>query len=194
MDAAADRDAHENVTVTAGDGLRLNVRVYGGPVAGRLPLVCLAGLSRNGADFDVLARALAGARHVFAPDYRGRGLSDRDANWQNYALPVELQDLLAVTTALGIEKAVFLGTSRGGILTMMLTAIRPGLIGGAILNDIGPVVDGTGLARIKSYLGKLPEPSDWDEAVALLKSINSSRFPALSEQDWRRHAGAICRR
>ncbi|MFN3853662.1 MAG: alpha/beta fold hydrolase [Phreatobacter sp.] len=190
--AAADGSiGHENVTVTAGDGLRLNVRVYGGPVAGRLPLLCLAGLSRNGADFDVLARALAGARQVIAPDYRGRGLSDRDPNWQNYALPVELQDLLAVTTALGIEKAVFLGTSRGGILTMMMTAVRPGLIGGAILNDIGPVIDATGLARIKSYLGKLPEPASWDEAVALLKSINSARFPALSDDDWRRQASAM---
>lgn len=184
-------DAHENVTVTAGDGLRLNVRVYGGPVRGRLPLLCLAGLSRNGADFDALARVLCAERQVFAPDYRGRGLSDRDPNWQNYALPVELQDVLAVTTALGLEKAVFVGTSRGGILTMLMTAARPGLIGGAVLNDIGPVIDGTGLARIKSYLGKLPEPANWDEAVALLKSINSARFPALSEDDWRRHAGAI---
>lgn len=187
----AGEDAHENVTVTAGDGLRLNVRVYGGPVAGRLPLLCLAGLSRNGADFDVLARALAAERQVFAPDYRGRGLSDRDPDWRNYALPVELQDVLAATTALGIEKAVFLGTSRGGILTMLMTAARPGLIGGAVLNDIGPVIDGTGLARIKSYLGKLPEPASREEAVALLKSINSSRFPALTEADWRRHAGAI---
>ncbi len=89
-------------------------------------------------------------------DYRGRGLSDRDPNWQNYALPVELNDLLAVTTVLGLERAVFLGTSRGGLLTMLTTAARPTLIAGAILNDIGPVIDGAGLARIKSYLGRLP--------------------------------------
>ncbi|WP_439575112.1 alpha/beta fold hydrolase [Phreatobacter sp.] len=189
--SAGGQDAYQNVAVTAGDGLTLNVRVYGTPVRGRLPLLCLAGLSRNSADFDMLARALSAERQVFAPDYRGRGLSGRDPNWQNYALPVELQDLLAATTALGIEKAVFVGTSRGGILTMLMTAARPGLIGGAVLNDIGPVIDGTGLARIKSYLGKLPEPASWDEAVALLKSINSSRFPALSEDDWRRHAAAI---
>ncbi len=171
--------------------MQLHARIYGQPVSGKLPVLCLPGLSRNAGDFDVVARALAPERHVVAIDYRGRGLSDNDPNWQNYALPVELSDLLAVTTVLGIERAVFLGTSRGGLLTMLTTAARPTLIGGAILNDIGPVIDGAGLARIKSYLGRLPGPANWDEAVALLKSISQSRFPALTEEDWRRQAGSI---
>ncbi|QCI62775.1 alpha/beta fold hydrolase [Phreatobacter stygius] len=179
---------YESRFVGATDGLRLHVRVYGVPQPGRWPLICLAGLSRNSADFDRLARALSATRQVVAPDYRGRGQSDWDTNWQNYALPVELNDLLAVTTVLGIDKAIFLGTSRGGILTMLMSAARPGLIAGAILNDIGPVIDGTGLARIKSYLGKLPEPKNLDEAVALLKSIGSAKFPALSDADWYRQA------
>lgn len=161
------------------------------PVSGRLPVLCLPGLSRNAGDFDVVARVLAAERQVVALDYRGRGLSDRDPNWQNYALPVELNDLLAVTTVLGLERAVFLGTSRGGLLTMLTTAARPTLIAGAILNDIGPVIDGAGLARIKSYLGRLPGPANWDEAVTLLKTISQSRFPALTDEDWRRQAGSI---
>ncbi len=177
--------------VTSSDGLKLHARLYGQPVSGRLPVLCLPGLSRNAGDFDVLARALAAERQVVALDYRGRGLSDRDPNWQNYALPVELNDLLAVTTVLGMERAVFLGTSRGGLLTMLTTAARPTLIAGAILNDIGPVIDGAGLARIKSYLGRLPGPANWDEAVALLKTISQSRFPALTDEDWRRQAGSI---
>ncbi|PTM50622.1 pimeloyl-ACP methyl ester carboxylesterase [Phreatobacter oligotrophus] len=177
--------------VTSSDGLKLHARLYGQPVSGRLPVLCLPGLSRNAGDFDVVARALAAERQVVALDYRGRGLSDRDPNWQNYALPVELNDLLAVTTVLGLERAVFLGTSRGGLLTMLTTAARPTLIAGAILNDIGPVIDGAGLARIKSYLGRLPGPANWDEAVTLLKTISQSRFPALTDEDWRRQAGSI---
>ncbi|WP_273513721.1 alpha/beta fold hydrolase [Phreatobacter oligotrophus] len=177
--------------VTSSDGLKLHARLYGQPVSGRLPVLCLPGLSRNAGDFDVVARVLAAERQVVALDYRGRGLSDRDPNWQNYALPVELNDLLAVTTVLGLERAVFLGTSRGGLLTMLTTAARPTLIAGAILNDIGPVIDGAGLARIKSYLGRLPGPANWDEAVTLLKTISQSRFPALTDEDWRRQAGSI---
>lgn len=177
--------------VTSSDGLKLHARLYGQPVSGRLPVLCLPGLSRNAGDFDVVARVLAAERQVVALDYRGRGLSDRDPNWQNYALPVELNDLLAVTTVLGLERGVFLGTSRGGLLTMLTTAARPTLIAGAILNDIGPVIDGAGLARIKSYLGRLPGPANWDEAVTLLKTISQSRFPALTDEDWRRQAGSI---
>lgn len=182
---------YRSAFVTSTDGLRLHVRIYGEPVAGRLPLLCLAGLSRNAGDFDVLARAISAERQVIAPDYRGRGLSDWDATWENYALPVELNDVLTVTTLLGVERAVFLGTSRGGILTMLMSAARPGLIGGAILNDIGPVIEGTGLARIKSYLGKLPDPGNFDEAVALLKSIGAAKFPGLAEADWRGQAESM---
>lgn len=178
----------ESRFVSASDGLKLHVRVYGVPQAGRLPLVCLAGLSRNAADFDVLARAISGSRQVIAPDYRGRGLSDWDPDWQRYALPVELQDVLTMAAALDVGKAVFLGTSRGGLLTMAMAAIQPAMLAGAILNDIGPVIDGAGLARIKGYLGTLAEPATLDAAVALLRNIGGARFPALSEADWRRQA------
>jgi pimeloyl-ACP methyl ester carboxylesterase len=182
---------YESRFITSSDGLKLHVRVYGQPVAGRLPLLCLAGLSRNAGDFDVLARSLAGTRQVICPDYRGRGQSEWDPTWQNYAVPVEVGDVLAVTTVLGIERAVFLGTSRGGLITMVMSAVRPTLIAGAILNDIGPVVDGTGLARIKSYLGRMPQPKDFGEAVAFIKSIGAARFPAISDEDWMRQARSM---
>ncbi|MGQ3353398.1 MAG: alpha/beta fold hydrolase [Phreatobacter sp.] len=191
MAAVAGEGAYESRFVTASDGLKLHARLYGHPQDGRLPVLCLPGLSRNSGDFDVVARALAEERQVVALDYRGRGLSAADPDWRNYALPVELDDLLTVTTVLGLARAVFLGTSRGGLLTMLTTAARPTLLAGAILNDIGPVIEGAGLARIKSYLGRLPEPATWDEAVALLKSIGQSRFPALTDADWRGQAGSI---
>jgi len=191
MPAMAGEGAYESHFVTAKDGLRLHARVYGSPVAGRLPLLCLPGLSRNAGDFDVLARALASERQVIALDYRGRGLSGWDANWQNYALPVELEDVLAVAADLGIARAVFLGTSRGGLLTMLTGLVRPDLLAGAILNDIGPVIEGAGLARIRAYLGRLREPATMDEAVELLRASGADRFPALTDADWRGQAASI---
>ncbi|MDP3546923.1 MAG: alpha/beta fold hydrolase, partial [Phreatobacter sp.] len=191
MPAMAGEGAFESRFVTAKDGLRLHARLNGHPVAGRVPVVCLPGLSRNSGDFDVIARALAPERQVIAIDYRGRGLSGWDANWQNYALPVELEDLLVVVAELGVARAVLLGTSRGGLLTMLAGMVRPDLLAGAILNDIGPVIENVGLARIRAYLGRLREPATMDEAVALLKAAGAERFPALTDADWRGQAESI---
>jgi len=125
----AGRDSGESVYVVASDGLILHVRIYGPRLAPGLPVVCLPGLARTTADFDDFACALAAdpaaPRRVFALDYRGRGLSDYDTDPKNYSLAIELGDVLSVLTALGIPPAVFVGTSRGGILTMLLASARP---------------------------------------------------------------------
>src|SRR5690348_6368664 len=143
--------------VTARDGLRLHVRERGARTAPGLPVVCLPGLARTTADFEPLAAALAGdparPRRVLALDYRGRGLSDHDPDPDNYSIPVELDDVLGVLTARAVGSAVFVGTSRGGLIVMALAAARPGVIAGAILNDIGPVLEPQGLMRIKGYVG-----------------------------------------
>jgi pimeloyl-ACP methyl ester carboxylesterase len=131
--------------VTAQDGLRLHVREHGGRTAPHLPVVCLPGLARTTADFDRLAAALAGdrdrPRRVLALDYRGRGLSEHDRDPGNYSIPVELADVMTVLTARAVETAVFIGTSRGGLLTMALAAVRPTAIAGAVLNHIGPLLE-----------------------------------------------------
>ena len=174
--------------VTAQDGLRLHVRSYGARTARALPVMCLPGLARTVADFEDLASALADApqapRHVIALDSRGRGKSDYDRNPANYSLPVELADLLAVLTALEIPRAVFVGTSRGGILTMLLAAARPTAMAGCVLNDIGPVIEPTGLARIKSYVGRLPQPASFHEGADILRRLFGSQFSRLSDDDW----------
>ncbi|TPV98228.1 MAG: Esterase YbfF [Beijerinckiaceae bacterium] len=175
------------------DGLRLHVRDYGSPLDPGIPVVCLAGLTRNSADFGPLASALASGlngakRRVLALDYRGRGLSEYDRDWKNYSLEIENSDLLSVLTALEIDAAIFIGTSRGGLHTMLLSATRPTVIRGAVLNDIGPVLEPRGMARIRGYVGRLPVPRSIPDAADLLKEMMSERFNGLSEADWEAYA------
>jgi pimeloyl-ACP methyl ester carboxylesterase len=181
-------DGYAPLWVSASDGLKLFARDYGPPASSALPAVCLPGLSRNSSDFHDLALALAGdakrPRRVLALDYRGRGRSDYDPDPKNYDLKVELGDVLHVLTAAGVEEAVFVGTSRGGILTMALSAARPALLRGAVLNDIGPVLEAQGLARIQGYVGKLPLPRDLTEGAATVKKIWGGQFPAFTDADW----------
>jgi pimeloyl-ACP methyl ester carboxylesterase len=182
----------EDLYFNAPDGLRLHALAAGTGGATRLPAICLPGLARTAEDFREVMQALGNdarsPRRVFALDSRGRGKSERDPNPANYSVPVELADLLAVLTAAGIERAIFIGTSRGGILTMALTAARKNVIAGAVLNDIGPVLDMAGLLRIKGYVGKLPKPASMADAAALLKRTLGSQFPGLSDDEWRLYA------
>ena len=178
--------------VAAPDGLKLHVRAYGHALDDRLPVVCLPGLARTAADFEALGTALAAhreqPRRVFALDYRGRGRSEYDRSADNYTLAVELADLLSTLTALGIGRAVFVGTSRGGILTMLLGAARPAAIAGVVLNDIGPVIEPKGLLRIKGYVGKLPQPRTFEEGAEVLRRLFDAQFPTLDAAAWMAHA------
>lgn len=180
-----------DVFIHAQDGLRLHARDQGPTTGGRLPLICLPGLSRNAADFEEIADALASgpaARRVVSVDYRGRGLSDWDPNPANYDIRVENGDILALLAALDIGHAVFLGTSRGGLHIMAMTAIRPTVLAGAILNDIGPVIDLGGLMRIKSYVGRLAPPRTLADAAAVMERIADGGFPSFTADDWLRLA------
>jgi pimeloyl-ACP methyl ester carboxylesterase len=181
-----------DLTIGAPDGLRLHVRRYGARSDATLPVLCLPGLARTGDDFTELAQALtadpADPRCVFAVDYRGRGASEYDRNPGNYSLPVEVADVLAVMTALELSPAIVVGTSRGGLLAMLLAALRPGAVAGVVLNDIGPVIEPQGLMRIKSYVGKLPTPRTFEEGAEILQRIGGGQFPKLEAADWLRQA------
>lgn len=192
---AAGKPDAAGITVTAPDGLKLYVRDRGPRHGAALPVLCLPGLARTGADFDRLAQALAtdgtAPRRVMALDYRGRGRSEYDRDPTHYSLPVELADVLAVVTALEIAPSIVVGTSRGGLLAMLLAAQRPAAVAGIVLNDIGPVIEPQGLMRIKNYVGKLPTPRSFGEGADILQMIGAGQFPKLDRNEWLRQAGLL---
>lgn len=177
-----------SVFTTSRDGLKLHARVYGPEFSPHLPVICLPGLARTHLDFHELALALADdpakPRRVVALDYRGRGLSDYDSDWTHYDLRIELDDVLQQLAALGIGHGIFVGTSRGGLLTMAMGAARPAMIKGAVLNDIGPVIEAAGLIRIRGYIGKLPQPQSHAEAANILMRFFGAQFTAFGQSQW----------
>lgn len=174
--------------IPAADGLILHWRDYGPLASSALPIICLPGLARTAADFHEVGLAFSRdpdkPRRVLALDYRGRGLSAYDRDWRNYDIKIELDDLMQVLVASGTERAVFIGTSRGGLLTMALATARPAVIAGVVLNDVGPVIDARGLLRIRGYVGKLPVPRSFQEGAEILKRLSDQQFPALGDAEW----------
>lgn len=179
-----------DVYAQSSDGLKIHARDYApSRDTGALPALCLPGLTRTTEDFDVLARALAGdakaPRRVVAIDYRGRGLSDHDPDPANYTVPVEAGDVQAIATSLGIAQAIMIGTSRGGMIAMVLSATQSAMVAGVVLNDVGPALEIGGLLRIKDYIAHGTLPASWDEAADGLKALFGRDFPKLTDDDWR---------
>lgn len=177
------------------DGLDLFARDYApGPGVAHPPIIAIHGLTRNSADFHAIAPLLAqSGRRVLAVDVRGRGLSDRAPDPMTYTPEVYARDVLALMDQAAIERAVFLGTSMGGLITMALTALKPKAVVAAILNDIGPEVAPEGLARIAAYSGQPVEIGSWADAAAYARRINEVAFPHYSDADWDAFARRIFR-
>jgi pimeloyl-ACP methyl ester carboxylesterase len=169
---------------TSHDGLRLYTRVYDGPAAEAPAVLCLHGLTRNSRDFEDLAPHLQHRYRVIVPDVRGRGLSTRDPNPQNYQPAIYLQDILALIDTVSAQRVAVIGSSMGGLLAMMLAVGHRERVSGLVLNDMGPEVDPTGLERIKSYAGRLPAPKNWDDAIAQTRSMFGNAWPNLSAERW----------
>jgi pimeloyl-ACP methyl ester carboxylesterase len=147
-------------------------------------VLCLHGLTRNSRDFEDLAPHLQHRYRVIVPDVRGRGLSARDPNPQNYQPAIYLQDILALLDSVDAQRVAVIGTSMGGLLAMMMAVGSRDRVSGVVLNDMGPEVDPAGLERIKGYAGRLPPPKNWDDAVAQTQTIFGSAWPNLSAERW----------
>lgn len=188
--------SHENdaswseITFTSQDGLKLCARHYRAEdvSAETLPLLCLPGLTRNAKDFHLLAEHLSrkssAPRDVYCVDYRGRGKSEHDANWENYSPYIEMLDVLDFMSVAEVHKAAIFGTSRGGIIAMLMGVTRPGVMGPVIFNDIGPVIEARGLARIIGYVGRTPAPETWDDAALIVKDMSARFFTEVKDEDW----------
>jgi len=150
-----------------------------------LPVLCLAGLTRNGSDFDYVAPHLADVRMIRL-DYRGRGMSEW-ADPATYTVPVEAQDVVALLDHLELDKVAVLGTSRGGLIAMLLAATAKDRLLGVCLNDIGPVVDPKGLELIRGYVGKQPSVKTYEEA-ALAKARLLTGFRNVPASRWMEEA------
>jgi len=174
--------------ITVTDGLQLACRDYGDRLAAKTPVLCLSGLTRNAKDFDRLARRLAPQRRVLALDYRGRGRSDYDPKPMNYVPATYVRDVLDVTAATGVHRAVVIGTSLGGLVSMGLAVARPGMLAGVVLNDVGPEIPADAMARIGSYTGKAESFANWDEAVAEYKARYGLAHPDMDDAGWLRLA------
>jgi pimeloyl-ACP methyl ester carboxylesterase len=170
------------------DDLRLYARHYPAPDERYRSVLCLPGLTRNCRDFHALATYLSThperPRNVYCLDYRGRGRSQYDSNWRNYTPLVEMLDALDFLTLRGLHKVGIVGASRGGMVAMLMAALRPTAMGPVVLNDIGPVIETRGLARIIGYVGRMPVPKTWPDAVVILREMNEHAFTSLSEEQW----------
>ena len=166
------------------DGLRLYSRVYASAAADAPVVLCLHGLMRNSRDFGALALQLAARHRVIVPDMRGRGLSARDPNFNNYQIPVYLQDVLTLLAGLGAAHASIIGTSMGGLMAMLLAVTQPKLVSRIVLNDVGPEVDPRGLERIRGYAGRAAPVHSWPEAAAQVRADYGAAWPDLSDARW----------
>ncbi len=176
-------DFSEHFIVTP-DGLRLFVRGYEGGGA-KAPVFCLHGLTRNSADFENIAPFISRlGRNVYAMDVRGRGRSDRDPDPSRYRPDIYVQDVIHVLNALDVREAVFIGTSMGGLIMMVMAAMAPERMVASVLNDVGPVVSPVGLARIASYVGKSGPFDSWDTLIDAVRTTQSASFPGVSDDFW----------
>jgi pimeloyl-ACP methyl ester carboxylesterase len=175
--------AGEDIGWTSADGLSLYAKAYG-PAAAKLNVLCLHGLTRNHKDFEPMIAALPGHYRFIAVDVRGRGRSAFDPEPNNYSPAIYARDMGALLDKLGIARVALIGTSMGGLISLLMTRRMPKRIAGVVLNDVGPVVEKAGIARIAGYAGKVRPVTGWESAAEAVKTIQSAAFPDLPEERW----------
>ena len=175
------------------DGLRLHYRDYPGGDGKLPPLLCLHGLTRNARDFAELAERYSPKHRVLVLEFRGRGDSEWDPVSSRYNPLVYAADVIELLDQLGLSKAIFVGTSLGGLVTMAVAALAPQRIAAVILNDVGPEIGQVGIDRIQAYLGVDRRFATWTEAAEALSVSQGPSFPHYGLADWEKMARRTCR-
>lgn len=172
-----------DITYTSADGLALFAKSYGPPDA-KLNVLCMHGLTRNHKDFEPMIAKLPTAYRYIAVDVRGRGQSARDPNPENYTPAIYADDMQRLLDHLEIKKAALIGTSMGGLMSMVMAKNMPQRISGIILNDVGPELDQVGLDRIACYAGKVEPVKGWLAASETTRQSQQAVFPSYKSEDW----------
>lgn len=184
---------YSEIMYKSADGLNLYARDYGQPAGACLgTLFCMHGLTRNSADFDELAQRYSVNYRVISMDQRGRGRSDYDPDAANYRPEIYCDDMFGLIKHQKLENIIAIGTSMGGLMAMVMNAMQSGVFKAVVLNDIGPVVDPKGIARIRSYVGTQDAFADWDAAAQGIKTNNGPLFPNLTDAGWLKFAYQTC--
>ena len=172
---------------TSTDGLTLHYRDYPGPEdgsAGAPPVICMHGLTRNARDFTALAEHLSSKRRVIVPEMRGRGMSDYAKDSATYNPITYVGDLMALLADQGIDRFIAIGTSLGGLMTMLFAAVSPGRVVAAVLNDVGPQIELAGIERIAGYVGQGRSYPTWMHAARDMQDLHGASFPDFGIEQW----------
>ncbi len=168
---------------TSADGLALYAKSYG-PESAALTVVCIHGLTRNHKDFEPMIAALPGHYRFIGVDVRGRGRSAHDPDPDNYDPRTYARDIGLLLDKLGLARVALVGTSMGGLISLILMRTMPKRIAGVVLNDVGPVVEKEGIERIAGYAGKVKPVTGWESAAEAVKTIQGAAFPDMPEERW----------
>jgi pimeloyl-ACP methyl ester carboxylesterase len=168
------------------DGLRLHARRYAGPAvaSARPTILCLPGLTRNARDFEVFAKRLADRFHIIAVDFRGRGDSAWAKDPLTYTPLTYVRDVEQLIAGQKLERMIFIGTSLGGIVTMLMAEMLANRLCGAVLNDVGPDLDPVGVRRIRGYVGKVGSFASWMHCAHAVQATNQHVYPHCDMEDW----------
>jgi len=184
--------AGDSLYFDAPDGLRLHAATYG-PKDAPLTALCMHGLTRNHKDFEPMIAALPDRYRFISVDVRGRALSDRDPNPENYTPAAYVGDMTALLDRLGLRRVALIGTSMGGLMSMIMAKAIPDRISGIVMNDVGPVLDKAGLDRIAAYAGKTEPFESWQAAANAVARVQGDIFPDYGPDDWMAFARRTCR-
>lgn len=173
----------EDIYYHSPDGLKLYAKRYG-PADAPLSILCMHGLTRNHKDFEPMIAALPDRYQFISVDVRGRGHSDRDPNADNYSPAVYVGDMAALLDHLNIKRTTLIGTSMGGLMSMIMMKTMPERIRGVVLNDVGPVLEKSGLDRIAAYTSNTDPKAGWDEAAKAVGEVQADIFPDYGADQW----------